>query len=267
MTFIHPTAIVEKGAEIAEGASVGPYCIVGSKVRLGAGVKLIAHVWIGGDTTVGDNTEISPFAVIGHNPQHKKCMYQPGKLLIGKNNVIREHATMHPGTPIDNNVTIVGDNGLFMVGIHVAHDCVVGDNVIMSNNATLAGHVKVGDWAIVGGLTAVHQFTRIGAHAMVGGMCGITRDIVPYSLIAANALEGINIVGLKRRGFSLDVINRLRRAVDEIFKGREGTLSERVEKVATEYADCDPVMEIVRFMQADSKRGFTQPAEQAAQSL
>ena len=166
---------------------------------------------------------------------------------------------MHPGTPIDNNITIVGDNGLFMVGTHVAHDCVIGDNVIMSNNATLAGHVKLGDWGIVGGLTAVHQFTRIGAHAMVGGMCGITRDVVPYSLISMNALEGINIVGLKRRGFSLEVINRLRRAVDGIFKESDGTLAERVEKAAVQYADCEPVMEIVRFMQADSKRGFTLP--------
>lgn len=261
MTYIHPTAIIEDGAEIGQDASIGPYCIVGSQVKLGAGVKLIAHVWVGGDTTIGDNTEISPFAVIGHNPQHKKCMYQPGKLLIGKNNVIREHATMHPGTPIDNNITIVGDNGLFMVGTHVAHDCVIGDNVIMSNNATLAGHVKLGNWAIVGGLTAVHQFTRIGAHAMVGGMCGITRDVVPYSLISANALEGVNIVGLKRRGFSLDVINRLRHAVDEIFNEHETTLAERVEKVASEYSDCEPVMEIVHFMQSDSKRGFTQPLE------
>ena len=145
-----------------------------------------------------------------------------------------------------------------MIGTHIAHDCQVGNNVIMSNNATLAGHVKVGDRAIIGGLSAVHQFTRIGAHAMVGGMCGIARDVIPYSLISFNILEGVNIVGLKRRGFSLETINTLRLAVGEIFNG-EGTLSERVAKVAETYSACEPVQEIVAFMQSDYKRGFMHP--------
>ena len=165
---------------------------------------------------------------------------------------------MQPGSPDGGNVTRVGDNGLFMIGTHIAHDCQVGNNVIMSNNATLAGHVKVGDRAIIGGLSAVHQFTRIGAHAMVGGMCGIARDVIPYSLISFNILEGVNIVGLKRRGFSLETINTLRLAVGEIFNG-EGTLSERVAKVAETYSDCEPVQEIVTFMQTDYKRGFMHP--------
>ena len=262
-TVIHPTAIVEDGAKIGDNVEIGPYSIVGSQVELKNGVKLISHVWIGGDTVVGENTEISPFAVIGGKNQDLKDKEKKGKLIIGKNNSIREYVTMQPGSPDDNNVTIVGDNGLFMVGVHIAHDCIVGNNVIMSNNATLAGHVKVGDNAIIGGLSAVHQFSRIGSHAMVGGMSPVTRDVIPYSLISQTGLEGINIIGLKRRGFSLDTINKLRLAVSEIFKG-EGSLNERVQAVAEAYKDCEPVQDIVSFMQADYKRGFMQPAVKAS---
>lgn len=258
MNNIHPTAIIEDGARLGDNVKVGPFCYVGPQVVLDDGVTLISHVWVGGDTTVGENTEISPFAVIGGKNQDLKDKEKKGKLIIGKNNSIREHATMQPGSPDGGNVTRVGDNGLFMIGTHIAHDCQVGNNVIMSNNATLAGHVKVGDRAIIGGLSAVHQFTRIGAHAMVGGMCGIARDVIPYSLISFNILEGVNIVGLKRRGFSLETINTLRLAVGEIFNG-EGTLSERVAKVAETYSACEPVQEIVAFMQTDYKRGFMHP--------
>lgn len=258
MNNIHPTAIIEGGARLGDNVTVGPFCYVGPQVVLDDGVTLISHVWVGGDTTVGENTEISPFAVIGGKNQDLKDKEKKGKLIIGKNNSIREHATMQPGSPDGGNVTRVGDNGLFMIGTHIAHDCQVGNNVIMSNNATLAGHVKVGDRAIIGGLSAVHQFTRIGAHAMVGGMCGIARDVIPYSLISFNILEGVNIVGLKRRGFSLETINTLRLAVGEIFNG-EGTLSERVAKVAETYSACEPVQEIVAFMRTDYKRGFMHP--------
>ena len=258
MTNIHSTAVIEDGAKIGNDVEIGPYCVVGSQVELKDGVKLVSHVWVGGDTTVGENTEIRPFASIGGKNQDLKDKDKKGKLIIGKNNSIREYATMQPGSPDGGNETVVGDNGLFMIGTHIAHDCHVGNNVIMSNNATLAGHVKVCDNVLIGGLSAVHQFSRIGAHAMVGGMCGITRDVIPFSLISFGNLEGVNIVGLKRRGFSLQTINNLRLAVSEIFKG-DGTLSERVAKVAETYADCEPVQEIVRFMQTDYKRGFMQP--------
>lgn len=262
-TQIHSTAIIEDGAKIGNNVEIGPYCFVGPQVELKDGVKLISHVWVGGDTVVGENTEISPFAVIGGKNQDLKDKEKKGKLIIGKNNSIREYVTMQPGSPDDNNVTIVGDNGLFMIGVHIAHDCIVGNNVIMSNNATLAGHVKVGDNAIIGGLSAVHQFSRIGSHAMIGGMSPVTRDVIPYSLISQTGLEGINIIGLKRRGFSLDTINKLRLAVSEIFKG-EGSLQERIKSVSETYKDCEPVQDIVTFMQTDYKRGFMQPAVKAS---
>ena len=255
-SFIHPNA------KIGANVQIGPFCYIAENVEIGDGCQIGPHATIFDYVKMGKNCKVFPGAVIGAVPQDMKFHGEITYVEIGDNVTIRECATINRGTEASGKgITKIGNNTLVMSYVHVAHDCVIGDNVIMSNNATLAGHVKLGNWAIVGGLTAVHQFTRIGAHAMVGGMCGITRDVVPYSLIAANALEGVNIVGLKRRGFSLDVINRLRHAVDEIFNEHESTLAERVEKVASEYSDCEPVMEIVHFMQADSKRGFTQPLE------
>lgn len=261
-TEIHATAIVEKGAEIGENVVIGPYCYVGPKVVLKDGVHLISHAWVGGDTVVGEGTEISPFAAIGGKNQDLKDKEKAGKLVIGKNNSIREYATMQPGTPDDHGITTVGDNGLFMIGIHIAHDCIVGNNIIMSNNATLAGHVHVGDNAIIGGMSAVHQFTRIGSYAMVGGMSAVTRDVVPYALVDRDGLTGVNIVGLKRHGFKLDEIKALQTAIDRIFGG-EGVMTERIAAVAAEYADCEPVQNLVAFMQADSKRSFLHPAPKA----
>lgn len=259
MAEIHSTAIVADGAKIADDVFIGPYCIVGENVELKSGVKLIAHVFVDGYTTVGENTEISPFASIGGKNQDLKDKEKKGRLIIGKNNSIREYATMQPGSPDGGNVTTVGDDNLFMIGTHIAHDCHVGNHIIMSNSATLAGHVTVSDFAIIGGFSAVHQFTRIGSHVMIGGMSGVSRDVVPYALLEQGEMKGINLVGLKRRGFSKDVIKTLNTAVKEIF-APEGTLAERVKDVAERYADCIPVQEIVAFMQADSKRSFTQPS-------
>lgn len=259
MTTIHPTAIIEDGAKIGSDVSIGPYCFVGGQVELKDGVQLVSHVWVGGDTVVGENTEIRPFAAIGGKNQDLKDTEKKGKLIIGKNNSIREYATMQPGTPGDKNVTTVGDNGLFMIGTHIAHDCVVGNNVLMSNNATLAGHVTVEDNVIIGGLSAVHQFSRIGSYAMVGGMCGITRDVIPYGLVSFNVLEGINIVGLRRRRFSAEVIGNLRAAVSEIFSS-ERAMTENIKYVSEKYRDCEPVQKIVEFMQTDYRRGFMRPS-------
>ncbi|MBT3334472.1 MAG: acyl-ACP--UDP-N-acetylglucosamine O-acyltransferase, partial [Rhodospirillaceae bacterium] len=165
MSNIHPSAIIEEGAEIGDGVSIGPYSIVGPDVTLGDGVELMSHVVVWGHTTVGANSRIFPFASIGHQPQDLKFAGEESRLIIGANTIIREHVTMNPGTEGGGLVTKIGDNCLFMIGAHVAHDCQIADNVILVNNATLAGHVSIEEWAIIGGLSAVHQFVRIGKHA------------------------------------------------------------------------------------------------------
>lgn len=260
MTAIHPTAVVEPGARLAETVSIGPYCVVGPDVELGEGVELVSHVVVGGRTAIGAETRIFPFASIGHQPQDLKYKGEKSRLVIGRRNIIREHVTMNPGTAGGGMATRVGDGCLFMVGVHVAHDCTLGDNVIMANNATLAGHVVVGDHAVFGGLSAVHQFVRIGRHAMIGGITGVERDVIPYGSVVGDRarLVGLNIVGLQRRGFQREQIQALRTAYEMLF-GDGGTLAERVDEVANQYAEIEPVRDIVAFVRADSQRGFCQP--------
>lgn len=260
MPDIHATAIVADSAKIAPSASIGPYCVVGPKVVLGDGVRLIAHVVVDGITSIGDNTAIYPFASIGHRPQDLKYKGEPSRLVIGRNNQIREHVTMNPGTQGGGMVTTVGDNGLFMASAHVGHDCTVGSNVVFANCATLAGHVTVGDFAILGGLSAVHQFVRIGRYVMVGGMTGVENDVIPYATATGNRahLSGLNLVGLKRRGFPREDIHALRNAYRLLF-APEGTMAERLEEVEAQFRDCAPVMEIVDFIRTDSSRAMCQP--------
>ncbi len=260
MTEIHPTAVVDPSAELGAGTRVGPYCCIGPNVRLGENVELKSHVVIEGRTTIGDETEIYPFASIGHRPQDLKYGGEPSTLKIGRKNTIREHVTMNPGTEGGGMVTCVGDNNLFMVGAHVAHDCLIGNYVIMANNATLAGHVAVEDYAIIGGLSAVHQFCRIGQHAMIGGMSGVEHDIIPYvSVMGGRAwISGLNLIGLKRRGFGKEEIRNLRCAYDILF-AETGVISERIDRVAAKFAESRAVMDIVEFLNADSSRGITQP--------
>lgn len=260
MTRIHPTAIVDPKAELADDVVLGAYCCIGPKVRLDRGVVLKSHVVVEGRTHVGPNTVIFPFASIGHVPQDLKYRGEDSALVIGANNRIREYVTMNPGTEGGGMMTRIGDNCLFMIGAHVAHDCIIGDNVIMANNATLAGHVVVGDFAIIGGLSAVHQFVRIGRHAMIGGMSGVENDIIPYGSVMGDRarLSGLNIVGLKRRGFSKDDIHNLRTAYRMLF-AEEGTLSERVDDVARLFGDNHAVMDVIAFMRTESNRGLTQP--------
>ncbi|MGB0747769.1 MAG: acyl-ACP--UDP-N-acetylglucosamine O-acyltransferase [Magnetospiraceae bacterium] len=260
MMAIHPTAIVEDGAVIGDDVDIGPYCVVGPEVSLGDGVVLKSHVAVAGRTTIGSGTSIYPFASIGHQPQDLKYSGEPSELKIGANNVIREGVTMNPGTEGGGMLTSVGDGCLFMVGSHVAHDCRVGNHAILANNATLAGHVTVGDFAILGGLTAVHQFVRIGAQAMIGGMTGVENDIIPYAAAMGNRayLSGLNIIGLKRRGFSREVIHSLRNAYRDLFSG-EGTFSDRVAAVEAQYGDMEPVADIIAFIHADSSRAICQP--------
>ena len=257
---VHPTALIEDGAELGQGGVIGPYCIVGPEVRLGSGVVLESQLVVTGRTEIGLGSRIFPFASIGHPPQDLKYHGEASKLVIGSNTVIREHVTMNPGTEGGGMVTRVGDDCLFMVGAHVAHDCQVGNGVILANNATLAGHVQVGDFAILGGLSAVHQFARIGRHAMVGGMSGVESDVIPYGSVMGNRahLSGLNVVGLKRRGFSRDVIHDLRKAYRLLF-AEEGTMAERLSDVAEEFDGNEPIMDIVNFIRSDSSRSICQP--------
>ena len=260
MTSCHPTAIVSPKARIAEDVSIGPFCMVGDHVGLAAGVKLQSHVVVEGHTELGEACEVYPFAVLGKPPQHTGHRGEPTRLIIGARNVIREHVTMHCGTTQGREVTAVGSDGYFMVGVHIAHDCIVGDHVTMVNNATLGGHVIVEDHVIMGGLSAAHQHTRIGRHAFVGGMAGVNHDVIPFGNVWGNHahLEGLNLVGLKRRGFPRETINVLRAAYRMLF-AEEGTFQERLEDTAAAYAASPEVMEIVDFIRADSNRPLTTP--------
>lgn len=260
MTNIHPTAIIEDGATIADDVCIGPYAVIGPEVQLESGVKLESHVVIAGDTKIGTGTHVFPFASIGHQPQDLKYEGEKSSLEIGSNNVIREHVTINPGTKGGGLLTKVGSNCLFMVGAHIAHDCQVGDNVILVNNATLAGHVEVGDFAIIGGLSGSHQFVRIGKHSMVGGMTGVENDIIPYGMVIGNRahLSGLNLIGIKRRGFDRETIHAMRNAYRLLFAD-EGTMAERISDVAEMFKDVPPVMEIIEFITTDSSRSFCQP--------
>ena len=259
---IHPTAIVEDGARLAGDVTIGPYCTVGPHVIMAEGVELVSHVAVAGHTRIGAGTRIWPFASIGHQPQDLKYRGEESWLEIGANCMIREHVTMNPGTSGGGLHTRVGSNCLFMMGCHVAHDCRIGDNVIMANNATLAGHVEIGEFAFMGGLSAVHQFVRIGAHAMVGGVSGVDKDVIPYGSVIGNRAElgGLNLVGLKRRGFDHDVIHALRGAYQMIFQG-EGALAERAARAGEAYAHVEPVQQVVAFIRADSSRSFCTPRD------
>ncbi len=259
---VHPTALVHPDAQIAPGAHIGPYCVIGAGVSLADNVRLHSHVVIEGDTVIGEGTQIFPFASIGHQPQDKKFRGEKSRLEIGAHNVIRENVTMNPGTESGSLVTRVGDHGLFMTGAHVAHDCQVGDHVIMANNTALAGHCIIGDHAILGGLSAVHQFVRIGAHAFIGGMSGVENDVIPFGMAIGNraGLAGLNIVGLKRRGFDREQIHTLRKAYRMLFSS-EGTLSERLEDVEKMFEGDVNVAQIVHFVRAASDRALCVPRD------
>jgi len=259
---IHPTAIVEEGARFGEGTRIGPYCVVGADVELASGVELVSHVVVVGHTRIGPETRIWPFASIGHQPQDLKFADETSYLEIGAGCMIREHVTMNPGTAGGGLTTRIGDGGLFMMGAHVGHDCRLGRNVIMANNATLAGHVEIGDFAFLGGLSAVHQFVRIGAHAMVGGMTGVEKDVIPFGSVIGNRahLGGLNIVGMRRRGFDKTTLHAVREAYRMIFSG-PGPLVERAAAAAAAHADVPAVREMTDFILADSSRHFCAPRD------
>lgn len=259
---VHPTAIVEDGARLGEGVRIGPYSMVGPEVELGDGCELVSHVVIAGRTTIGARTRLFPFASIGHQPQDLKYRGEPSTLRIGSDCLIREGVTMNPGTAGGGLETIVGSRCAFLANSHVGHDCRVGDNVVFSNNVMLAGHCTIGNFAILGGGAGIIQFTRIGAHAFVGALTGLENDLIPYGIAVGNRayLNGLNIIGLQRRGFSREAIHALRRAYRLIF-AQEGTLLERVEDVAGEFDGHPAVNEIVAFIRSGSKRSICTPRE------
>ncbi len=263
--FIHPAAIVHPAAKLGGGVRVGPYCVVGEHVTLGDNVVLHSHVVVEGHTTIGEGTEIFPFASIGHAPQDLKYHGEASRLTIGKKNVIREHVTMNPGTESGGMETKIGDNGLFMMACHIAHDCVIGNNVIMANNATLGGHVHVGDFAFIGGLAAVHQFIRIGPHAVVGGMSGVENDVIPYGRVKGERafLAGLNLIGLERRGFSKDDMRILQKAYNQLFAD-DGTMEQRIEQVEKDFAGQPQVLELIKFAREKTRFPLCQPSRKAA---
>jgi UDP-N-acetylglucosamine acyltransferase len=257
---IHPSAIIAPQAQIGEGVSIGPFCVVGPNARIGAGTRLMSHVVIDGHTELGAGNTVYPFAMLGGPPQHTAYKGEDTRLVIGDRNIIREHATMNIGTVAGGGVTRVGSDGFYMIESHVGHDCVVGDNVILIKQATLGGHCLIGDFVIVGGLAAVHQFTRVGRHAMIGGLAAVVKDVIPYGSVWGNHahLEGLNLVGLKRRGFSRETINTMRAAYRLLFAD-EGTFQERLDDTVETYAECGEVMEIIDFIRADASRPLCLP--------
>jgi UDP-N-acetylglucosamine acyltransferase len=218
--FIHPSAIIEEGAVIGAGAHIGPFCYVGSQVEIGAGTVLKSHVVVNGVTKIGRDNQIYQFASIGEANQDLKYAGEPTRVEIGDRNRIRESVTVHRGTVQGTSLTKIGDDNLFMVNAHIAHDCIVGNRCIFANNATLGGHVEVDDYAIIGGMTAVHQFCVIGAHVMVGGCSGVAQDVPPFVIAQGNHATpfGINIEGLKRRGFDKEALHAIRNAYKLLYR-------------------------------------------------
>ena len=265
MTEIHPTAIIDRKAEIALGVKIGPYCVVGPHVRLDEDVILHSHVVVEGRTSVGARTRIFPFASIGHAPQDLKYKDEPSTLEIGTDNLIREHVTMNPGTEGGGMVTRVGNHCAFLASAHVGHDSIVGNHVVFSNNVMLAGHCRIDDYVIFGGGAALHQFGRVGKHAFIGGMSAVENDVIPYGLVVGNRahLLGLNLVGLRRRGFSRDQIHAMREAYAILF-AETGTLRDRVEEVAGRFGDKEEVMDIINFIRAESDRAICMPRQERA---
>ena len=263
-TNIHPTAIIDPKAKLGVNVTIGAYSVVGADVELHDNVELKSHVVVDGITKVGEGTIIYPFASIGHAPQDLKFHGEKSELIIGKKNTIREHCTMNPGTESGAMKTIVGDNCLFMMSTHVAHDCVVGNHVIMANNATLGGHVIVGDHVLIGGLAAVHQFIRIGSFAVIGGMSGVESDVIPYGRVKGERafLAGLNLIGLERNGFTKDQVKNLQRAFNQLF-GEEGTMDQRIDGVGHDFSSDSAVMQMIEFARGKNRFPLCAPAKKA----
>ena len=257
--MIDKNSVIHKKAKISETAEVGPYVVIGPNVEIGSNVKIYSHVNISGNTKIGDGTVIFPFASIGNAPQDLKYKGEDTKLEIGKNNKIREYVTINPGTEGGGGLTKIGDNCLFMISSHVAHDCFVGNNVIIANNVPLGGHVTIEDNVVIGGNSAVQQFTRIGKLAMIGGMTGVLHDVIPYGLSIGNRnyLQGLNLIGLRRSNYSNKDILGLTEAYKEIFATKN--LNENISKLNGVFKENPLVKDVIEFITKGKKRSICTP--------
>ena len=257
--MIHKTAIIDPNAKISKNVKIGPYSVIGPNVEIGEGTIIHSHVNISGITKIGSNNNIYPFASIGNDPQDLKFKGEETKLEIGDGNKIREYVTINPGTQGGGGLTKVGNNCLFMVSAHIAHDCLVGNNVILANNVPLGGHAHVDDNAIIGGNSAVQQFTRVGKSAMIGGMCGVVRDVIPYGIAHGNrsVLQGLNLIGLRRNNIPNKEIMILGDAYKEIFKNEN--LTENLNNLYNEFKNNELVKEVIEFIEKDKKRPICTP--------
>ncbi len=257
---IHPSAVVESGANIAAGCHIGPFCHVGPEVTLHEGVVLKSHAVVTGMTEIGAETVIFPFANIGDIPQDLKYAGEKTQLIVGKRNRIREGVTMNTGTDGGGGITRVGDDNLFMTGAHVGHDAIVGNHVVVANQSAIAGHCIIEDGVIIGGLSGIHQFVRIGRGAIIGAVTMVTNDVIPYGLVQGprGALDGLNLVGLKRRGVAKEDINALRAAYQALAQG-EGAFQERARRLSEEAPNSQYVRDVVDFVLKGSDRSFLTP--------
>jgi len=256
-TQVHPTAIVEPGAQLGQGVQIGPWCHVGPQACIGDGTRLMSHVVIEGDTRIGAGVTLFPFSTVGLAPQDLKYKGEPTRCEVGDRTQVREHCTINRGTVTGTGVTTVGADCLLMAVVHVAHDCAIGDGVIIANNVVMGGHVTIGAGAVIGGAAALHQFVRIGRGAMVGGVSGVEADVIPFGSVLGNRarLLGLNVIGLRRRGVDRAGLQSLRAAVRRLF-GPDEVFSARLAEVRAAYAADPLVMELLAFMDAPSKRGL-----------
>ena len=257
--MIHKSSVIDRQAKISDNVKIGPFCYIGPNVELDDGVELVSNVHIEGYTKIGKGTKIFPFASLGTQPQDLKYRNEKNSLLIGENNLIREYVTINPGTEGGGSKTTVGDNCLFMISSHIAHDCIIGNNVIIANNVPLGGHVTIEDNVVIGGNSAVQQFTRIGRLAMIGGMTGVLKDVIPFSLSIGNRnyLQGINLIGLRRQKYDNKKIIGLDKAYKEIFAS--DNLHENLTKINGEYKNNELVSEVIKFIEKDKKRPICTP--------
>ena len=257
--MINNSSVIDKKAKISSKATVGPFCSIGPNVVLEDNVELISNVHIEGNTVIGKGTKIFPFASIGTQPQDLKYRGEKNSLVVGENNLIREYVTINPGTEGGGSKTIIGNNCLFMISSHIAHDCKIGNNVIIANNVPLGGHVTIEDSVVIGGNSAVQQFTRIGRLAMIGGMTGVLKDVVPFGLSIGNRnyLQGLNLIGLRRQKYDNRKIMGLDKAFKDIFASKN--LHENLDKINGEYKDNELVSEVIKFIEKDKKRPICSP--------